>query len=93
MLIAGSCHCSNISFALTWEPDPLEIRPETGVSARSDYRPIEAGHAAVPHAARDTAEQSPLELPHRRSPAPRARMPCGRIATARIMITYGHTAP
>ena len=25
MLIAGSCHCSNISFALTWEPDPLEI--------------------------------------------------------------------
>ncbi len=25
MLIRGSCHCGNISFALTWEPDPLEI--------------------------------------------------------------------
>jgi hypothetical protein len=25
MLIRGSCHCRNISFALAWEPDPLEI--------------------------------------------------------------------
>src|SRR3954462_8124556 len=25
MLINGSCHCGNISFALTWEPDRLEI--------------------------------------------------------------------
>jgi hypothetical protein len=25
MLIHGSCHCRNISFALTWEPDPTEI--------------------------------------------------------------------
>ena len=25
MLIRGSCHCGNISFALTWEPVPLEI--------------------------------------------------------------------
>ena len=25
MLIRGSCHCRNISFALTWEPDPTEI--------------------------------------------------------------------
>jgi hypothetical protein len=25
MLIAGSCHCKNISFALVWEPEPLEI--------------------------------------------------------------------
>jgi hypothetical protein len=25
MLIAGSCHCGNISFALTWEPEPSEI--------------------------------------------------------------------
>ena len=25
MVINGSCHCGNISFALTWEPDPLEI--------------------------------------------------------------------
>jgi hypothetical protein len=25
MLIAGSCHCRNISFALVWEPEPLEI--------------------------------------------------------------------
>jgi len=25
MLINGSCHCRNISFTLTWEPDPLEI--------------------------------------------------------------------
>ena len=25
MLIHGSCHCGNISFTLTWEPDPLEI--------------------------------------------------------------------
>jgi hypothetical protein len=25
MLIHGSCHCGNIWFALTWEPDPLEI--------------------------------------------------------------------
>jgi hypothetical protein len=25
MLIRGSCHCRNISFTLTWEPDPAEI--------------------------------------------------------------------
>jgi hypothetical protein len=25
MLIHGKCHCGNISFALTWEPDPIEI--------------------------------------------------------------------
>lgn len=25
MLIHGACHCRNISFALTWEPDPSEI--------------------------------------------------------------------
>lgn len=25
MLIRGSCHCGNISFSLTWEPDPAEI--------------------------------------------------------------------
>ena len=25
MLITGSCHCANISFALTWEPEPSEI--------------------------------------------------------------------
>jgi hypothetical protein len=25
MLIHGSCHCGNISFALTWDPDPVEI--------------------------------------------------------------------
>jgi len=25
MLISGSCHCRNISFALTWEPDPTKI--------------------------------------------------------------------
>ena len=25
MLISGSCHCKNISFALTWEPEPKEI--------------------------------------------------------------------
>ena len=25
MLITGSCHCGNIAFALTWEPDPSEI--------------------------------------------------------------------
>ena len=25
MLIRGSCHCGNISFALTWDPDPAEI--------------------------------------------------------------------
>jgi len=25
MLIAGRCHCGNIAFALTWEPDPSEI--------------------------------------------------------------------
>ena len=25
MLIHGKCHCGNISFLLTWEPDPLEI--------------------------------------------------------------------
>ena len=25
MLIKGSCHCRNISFALKWEPDPTEI--------------------------------------------------------------------
>lgn len=25
MLIHGKCHCGNISFVLTWEPDPVEI--------------------------------------------------------------------
>ena len=25
MLIRGSCHCRNVSFTLTWEPDPKEI--------------------------------------------------------------------
>ena len=25
MLIRGKCHCGNISFSLTWEPDPKEI--------------------------------------------------------------------
>lgn len=25
MLIRGKCHCGNISFRLTWEPDPAEI--------------------------------------------------------------------
>ncbi len=25
MLIHGQCHCGNISFSLTWEPDPSEI--------------------------------------------------------------------
>jgi hypothetical protein len=26
MLIHGKCHCGNIAFSLTWEPDPTEIR-------------------------------------------------------------------
>ena len=25
MLINGRCHCGNISFSLTWDPDPAEI--------------------------------------------------------------------
>jgi hypothetical protein len=25
MLIRGKCHCGNVAFALTWEPDPVEI--------------------------------------------------------------------
>jgi hypothetical protein len=25
MVITGGCHCGNISFGLTWEPDPTEI--------------------------------------------------------------------
>jgi hypothetical protein len=25
MLIHGQCHCGNIAYALTWEPDPTEI--------------------------------------------------------------------
>jgi hypothetical protein len=25
MLIHGKCHCGNISFSLTWEPNPVEI--------------------------------------------------------------------
>ena len=25
MLIQGKCHCGNISFTLTWDPDPAEI--------------------------------------------------------------------
>jgi hypothetical protein len=25
MLMRGSCHCGNITFSLTWEPDPTEI--------------------------------------------------------------------
>lgn len=26
MLIQGKCHCGNIAFSLTWEPDPVEIQ-------------------------------------------------------------------
>jgi hypothetical protein len=26
MLIRGKCHCGNLSFSLTWEPDPTTIR-------------------------------------------------------------------
>ncbi|HKA42807.1 MAG TPA: hypothetical protein VKF40_12530 [Burkholderiales bacterium] len=26
MLIYGKCHCGNVSFSLTWEPTPAEIR-------------------------------------------------------------------
>ena len=26
MVIHGSCHCGNVSFELSWEPDPAEIR-------------------------------------------------------------------
>ena len=29
MLIHGRCHCGNITFALAWEPDPLEIPART----------------------------------------------------------------
>jgi hypothetical protein len=25
MLIHGKCHCGNIAFSLTWEPDPIQI--------------------------------------------------------------------
>lgn len=25
MVIQGKCHCGNIAFSLTWEPDPMEI--------------------------------------------------------------------
>jgi len=25
MLIRGNCHCRNISFTLTWDPEPTEI--------------------------------------------------------------------
>ncbi|MGJ7507292.1 GFA family protein [Variovorax sp. GT1P44] len=25
MVVRGACHCGNISFALTWEPEPSEI--------------------------------------------------------------------
>jgi hypothetical protein len=25
MVIRGTCHCGNLEFALTWEPDPVEI--------------------------------------------------------------------
>jgi len=25
MLVTGSCHCGNITFALDWHPDPVEI--------------------------------------------------------------------
>jgi hypothetical protein len=26
MLIRGKCHCGNVSFSLTWDPDPTEIQ-------------------------------------------------------------------
>ena len=26
MLIRGKCHCGNIAFSLTWDPDPTEIQ-------------------------------------------------------------------
>jgi len=25
MLVRGKCHCGNIAFSLTWDPDPVEI--------------------------------------------------------------------
>jgi len=25
MLIRGKCHCGNVAFSLTWEPEPAEI--------------------------------------------------------------------
>jgi hypothetical protein len=25
MLVRGKCHCGNVSFSLTWDPDPAEI--------------------------------------------------------------------
>jgi hypothetical protein len=33
MLIQGSCHCGNLSFELTWEPEPTEI-PARACSCR-----------------------------------------------------------
>jgi len=29
MLIRGKCHCGNIAFSLTWDPDPREIPART----------------------------------------------------------------
>ena len=29
MLISGKCHCGNISFSLTWDPDPTQISART----------------------------------------------------------------
>ncbi len=29
MLIQGSCHCGNIGFTLTWDPDPTQIQGRT----------------------------------------------------------------
>ena len=34
MLIRGKCHCGNISFPLTWEPDPAEIATRACTSTR-----------------------------------------------------------
>ena len=33
MLVHGRCHCGNISFSLTWEPDPAEIPARACTSA------------------------------------------------------------
>jgi hypothetical protein len=32
MIIHGACHCGNIRFSLTWDPDPVKIEDPGRVS-------------------------------------------------------------
>ena len=66
MVIDGKCHCGNISFSLTWDPDPKEI------PARACDCSFCRKHGGVwtsnPRGALEVRiqDRSPVDEPHRR---------------------------